>query len=142
MFDRLDADRRCVNPQGAGRFTGRRADTAGEVREVVGRMQDFQRLFPVAAINQIVPVGNDVIHRTAVIAERNAAIHAARTLCFGVIVRQGVNEFLVIFQTLLDRLVSFGETLKFHETGGLTHYAASFFAAAAISVSARLYSCG
>ena len=35
---------------------------------------------PAVAIDQIVPVGNDVVHRAAGVAERHAAIHAARAL--------------------------------------------------------------
>ena len=142
VLDRLDAHRRRVDPQRTGGFAGRRADAAGEIREIVGGMQHVQRLLPVATVNQVIPVGNDVVHRTAVVAERNAAIHAACALNLGLFVGQGVDEFLVVFQALFDRLVSLGKTLEFHESSRLAHYAASFRAAAAISVRARLYSCG
>ena len=38
------------------------------------------RVFPAVAIDEIIPVRNDVVHRTAGVAERHAAIHAARAL--------------------------------------------------------------
>ena len=40
------------------------------------RIASFQR----SAIDEIVPVRNDVVHRAAGVAERHAAIHAARAL--------------------------------------------------------------
>src|SRR5574343_245285 len=142
MLNRLDAHRRRVDAQRTGSLAGRRADATGEIREVVGGVQHFQGLLPVAAVNQIVPVRNDVVDRATVVAERNAAIHAARALRLGSVVRQGLDEFLVVRQALFDRFVGLFEALELHESSRLAHYAASFCAAAAISVSARLYSCG
>jgi hypothetical protein len=49
VLDRLDAHRVGVDVERAGGFAGRRADAAGEVGEVVGRVQDLDRLLPVAA---------------------------------------------------------------------------------------------
>ena len=40
----------------------------------------IERLPPAVAVDEIVPVGNQVAQRTPVMAERNAAIHAARCL--------------------------------------------------------------
>ncbi|OHC82913.1 MAG: hypothetical protein A3J99_03110 [Sideroxydans sp. RIFOXYD2_FULL_59_7] len=84
-------------------------------------MQHVQRLFPVAAIYQVVPVGDDVVDRTAVVAERNAAVHTARTLLFSLGIAQMRDEFLIMLQTLLDRRVTFTDAIKFHESGWLTH---------------------
>ena len=128
--------------QGAGGLAGRRADAAGEFREIVGRMQDFQRFLPVAVEHQIVPVRNDVVDRAAVGAEGNAAIHAARTLRPGLLLVQGGDEFLVVLQANSDRLVGLLDPVKFEKSGGLAHYAISFSAVAAISSRARRYSCG
>ena len=92
-----------VDVQRAGGLARRRTDAAGEVREVVGRVRDLDRFLPVATVNQIIPVGNDVVHRTAVVAERDAAVHAARALFARFFVGQGDDEFLVVLETLLDR---------------------------------------
>ncbi len=40
----------------------------------------IERLLPLLAIDQVVPVGDLVVDRTAVVTERDAAIHAARGL--------------------------------------------------------------
>jgi hypothetical protein len=97
VLDRLDADRIVVDAQRAGGLARRRADAAGEFREVVGRMQVLERLAVVAVIDQVVPVRDDVVDRAAVVAERDAAIHAARALHLG-LGRSGEREFLVVLQ--------------------------------------------
>ena len=58
---------------------------AGQTRPVnsgklLVRVQVARRLLPVAAIDQIVPVRDLVVHRAAVVTEGDAAIHAARGL--------------------------------------------------------------
>src|SRR5690606_2499256 len=91
VFDGLDANRVIVDVQGTGRFAGSGAYASGEFRKVVGGMQYIERAAPVLPINQIIPVGNDIVDRAAAGAERYAAIHTPRALllCFGV--GQGVN---------------------------------------------------
>ncbi len=79
-FDRLDRDRVVLDVESARRFARRRADAPGEFREVVGRMQGLQRCQPLIAIDEVVPVRDQVVDRAAVVAERDAAIHAARRL--------------------------------------------------------------
>ncbi len=88
-FDGLDGDRVVVDVERAGRLARRRADAAGEVRKIIGRVQVARGFFPVAAIDQIVPVRNLVVDRAAgrhvgkklgAVAVGHAAIHAARGL--------------------------------------------------------------
>ena len=47
-------------------------------------VQALERLFPSAVINEVVPLGNQIVNRAAVfgLTERHAAVHAARALCF------------------------------------------------------------
>src|SRR5690606_38451156 len=59
-LDGLDADRLARDVQRTRGFTRRRADAAGEFGELVGRVQDIDGLAPVAPIDQIIPVRNDV----------------------------------------------------------------------------------
>ena len=49
---------------------------------------------PLVAVDQVVPVRDHVVDRTAVVAERNAAIHAARGLAVQRFGRQRLDEFL------------------------------------------------
>ena len=58
---------------------------AGQTRpvnsgKVVGRVQVLQRRLPLVAVDEVVPVGDQVVDRAALVAERDAAIHAARRL--------------------------------------------------------------
>src|SRR5690606_25711730 len=82
-FDRLDGYGRVGEVERAGGLAGRRADAAGDLREVVGGMQVRQRPLPVAMIDEVVPVGDLVVHRAAGVTIGNAAIHAARGLVAG-----------------------------------------------------------
>src|SRR6185295_1397074 len=64
-FDAFDGDRVVVDVERAGGFAWRRADAAGHLGEVVGGVQVLRSLFPAAGIDQIVPVRDLVVHRTA-----------------------------------------------------------------------------
>src|SRR5262249_39950486 len=61
----------------AGGLARGRAEPAGELGEVVGGVQPLGRARPVAAPDEIVPFRDEVPQRAAVVAERDAAVHAA-----------------------------------------------------------------
>lgn len=52
----------------------------GELREVVGRVQALDRALQVVAPDQVVPLGDDVAQRTALVAERDAAVRTTARL--------------------------------------------------------------
>src|SRR5436190_5072682 len=91
-FDRLDRDRVVVDVERAGRLTRRRADPPGEFGEIVGRMQCLQRGLPLVAIDEVVPVRDQVVDWAAFVTERNTAIHAARRLLAVLGVGQRLDE--------------------------------------------------
>ena len=75
----------------------RRAQAAGELREVVRPVQLLDRLLPAVAIDEVVPVRDQVPERAAVVAERDAALHAARPLCsWRLGERQRADEFVEV----------------------------------------------
>ena len=76
-FDRFDRHRIAIDAEHAGAFAGRRAQPSRELGEVVGRVQALDRRLPSIAIDQVVPVRDQVAERAAAVAERNAAVHAA-----------------------------------------------------------------
>ncbi len=121
-FNALDADRVVVDVQGAGFLAGRRADAAGELREVVGGMQHLAGTLPLAAIHQVVPVGNQVIDRATLVAEGYAAIHAARTLGGQRLITQGNDEFLEVLDALFHRCIATILARELHEARRLAHY--------------------
>ena len=83
-LDDPDRHRVTVNPQDAGRLAGGRTEASSKFREIVRRMQRLQRILPSSAMNQIVPFGDEVHHRTAImaLAEGHPAVHTARALGF------------------------------------------------------------
>ena len=129
-FDGLDGDRIVVDVERAGGFARRRADAAGEFREIVGRVQVARGFFPVALIDQIVEIRNLVVdraarrarrHRAGAVAIGNAAIHAARGLVAGVLLAQGNDEFAIVLHALGDRRVFAVVPLDFQKTCNLAH---------------------
>ena len=83
------------------------------------------------AIREVVPVRNDVVDRTARLAERNAAVHAARTLLRRFILLERLNELVIGAHTLVDRQRHLVDAGKLHESGDLAHYATCLCLAAA-----------
>ena len=80
FFDLLDRHRRLIDAEHARGFAGRGTNSSGKFREIVGGVQLADGLFPASAINQIIPVRNEIVDRASGVAERHAAIHAARAL--------------------------------------------------------------
>src|SRR6516165_9558688 len=66
----------------AGALARRRAQPPGELGEVVGGVQPPGRLGPVLAPDQVVPLRDEVTQRAALVAERDAAVHAPPGLEF------------------------------------------------------------
>ena len=69
-----------VDAEHARGLARRRAQPAGELREVVGGVQPLDRAVPVVAPDQVVPLRDEVAERAALVAERDAAVHAAAGL--------------------------------------------------------------
>ena len=78
-------------------------------------------VFQWSLVDEIVPVGDLVVHRAAVVAIGDAAIHAARRLALHLGLGQRLDELLPMLQPLLDRAVAAVVTLEFHEAGDLAH---------------------
>ena len=122
-LNQLDGNRRLVDAQHAGGFAGRGTDASGELREVVGGVQAADCIFPAAVVDEIVPIGNEVVDRTAGMAEGHAAIHAARALLALLLLR----ERLVNLEPVLDPFVDLAArrqfALKLQKPSDLTHAA-------------------
>jgi hypothetical protein len=123
LFDLLDRHRRLIDAQHASRFAWRGTNPPGEFRKIIGGVQLPNGIFPAAAINQIVPVGDDVIDRTSCVTERDAAIHTARALVAQLRLRKILIDFEPIVHAFCDWPARGEFTAVFHEAGGLTHAA-------------------
>ena len=120
-FDRFDRDRLIDDVERAGCLAGGGADAARKFGEIVGGMQHGERVFPVPFIDQMVPVGDDVVHRTAIVAVGNAAIHAARGLRLqGRIIRLD-DKFAVILQPLFRVEIVPLAAIQLKKSGFLAH---------------------
>src|SRR5690606_7967260 len=93
---------------------------------VVGRVERLERELPVAAIDQVVPVRDDVVDRAAALAERDAAVHAARPLLRRLVVGQVQDELAVVPHARLRVFGGLLEALELEESGDFAHVAASF----------------
>ncbi len=121
VLDGLDAHRVVIDVEHARGLARRRADAAGELGEVVRRVQHRGSVLPLVRVHQVVEVRNDVVDRAAAVAERRAAVHAARGLHLGVVDLQADDEFLVVLQARLHGRVALLEALVLHEAGDFSH---------------------
>jgi hypothetical protein len=129
-LDVLDGNGRINDAEGAGAFTGGRTDAAGELGKIVGLVQPVKRLLPEVAVDQIVPLRDQVIDRTATghaadkfpgMTERNAAIHAASPLgTQGVVVHLQV-ELVPVTDSLQRLPVGRHFALVFQKSGCFSH---------------------
>ena len=121
---------------------------AGQTRpvnsgKVVRRMQVARRPFPVAGVDEIVPVGDLVVHRAAggAVAIGNAAIHAARRLLLQIVVVEGQGELAEVPHAIARELVLLLLPVVFEEACDLAHDAVCAPYSAAWSVRKRSISC-
>src|SRR5579862_5504015 len=121
LLDVLDRDRVVVDVEDARLLARGGADAAGELGEVVRRVQPIDRLAPAPAVHEVVPVGDDVPERAALVTEGDATIHAARALALQHLVGRALLELAPVLQAVGDRLLVDLLALELEEPGDLTH---------------------
>ena len=97
-LDLLDGDRVLVDAEHARALARRRAQPAGELGEVVGGVQPVDGVLPPVAVHEVVPVGDDVAERAAVVAERDAAVHAPAGLGLELVLGERLVDLLPVEQ--------------------------------------------
>src|ERR1700685_95483 len=80
VFDLLNGDCGLIDSEHARSFTRCGTNAPGEFREVIGGVQLADRFSPTSAIDEIIPVGNQIVDGASRLAKGNATIHAARAL--------------------------------------------------------------
>ena len=123
-LDLLDGDRVGVDAEHAGGLAGRRAQPPGELREVVGRVQPLARRVPVVLVDEVVPLRDEVPERAAVVAEGDAAVHAARRLVVQVLRGEVLVDLLPVADADVDRAARRQLAVVLEEAGGVGHGAA------------------
>ena len=86
-------------------------------------MQVARGLLPTVVVNQIVPIGDLVVDRAAIVAIGNAAIHAARRLVARALVGQRNDEFIVVAHPVGGGRVFPLLPINFQKARNLPHYA-------------------
>ena len=86
-----------VNAEHAGGLTRCRTNSTGELGEVVSGVETLDGALEIVSPDKVVPLGNEVSQRTALMAEGNATIHAPARLT-----RQGsrIPGFVNLFPVL------------------------------------------
>ena len=121
-LDLLDGHRIGVDAEHTGGLTRGRAQPPGELREVVGGVQPVDRILPTVPVDQVVPLRDEVAQRTAVVAERDSAIHTPRCLLLQGSVIEVLIDLVPVAQTQRHR-----PTLRclpagdLHEAAGISH---------------------
>jgi len=109
VLDVLDRDRRRVDAKYARPFARRRTHAPGELRKVIGLVQTIERLTPQTSIDQIVPLGDEVVDGAACgsttdhlagVAKRHTTIHA--TCCL--VAQAAIIEMVMELAPILDPL--------------------------------------
>ncbi len=121
VLDALDRDRIAVDAEDAGAFARRRAQPAGELGKVVRRQQALDRRLPAIAVDEIVPVRNQIAEWAALMAERDAAVHAAGALLRERLGRVGKVDLPPIPEPLGNRSRRLLPAADLDEPGRLTH---------------------
>ena len=123
LFNILYGDCRISDAQDTGTFTRSGANTARKFRKVVGGMQSIQRCPPLAAVNQVVPFGDQVIYRASIsrLTKGHPAIHAAGTLGLQIGWRHLRENLIKIAHALTCFAVGYANTWVFLKSSYLTH---------------------
>ena len=101
-LDLLDGHRVLVDAEDARRLTRCRAQPPGELREVVGGVQALDAVPPAVPVHQVVPLGDQGPQRTTVVAERDTAIHAARSLDLEGLLRELLVDLFPVLEAQVD----------------------------------------
>ena len=127
-LDLLDRDGVGVDRQHARGLARGGAERAGELGEVVGGVQPLDGLAPVVAVDQVVPLRDEVAQRAALVAERDAAVHAAAGLRLQVGAREVLVDLAPVPQPQVDRPAHGQLPRGGQEPLGVTHVRASMIA--------------
>ena len=120
-FDLLDRDGVLVDAEHARGFARRRAQPAGELGEVVRGVQPRDGLAPLVAVDEVVPVGDEVAERAALVAERNAAVHAPARLHLQLVARERLVDLFPVAQPHRHRTPRRRRPVVLHEAFDVTH---------------------
>src|SRR5918995_1850554 len=110
-----------VDGEDARGLARRRTEHPRELGEVVGLVQAVYGLLPVLAVDEVVPVGDQVPQGAAGVAERHAAVHAARGLALELLLGHRLVDVAVVLDALLNGPLRGRLASDFEESFGISH---------------------
>ena len=84
-------------------------------------MKLAQRFLPAPVVNQIIPVGDEIVDRTPGVAEGHAAIHATRALIAQLLFRKVLVNLEPVVHALGDGTANGALAAVLHEPRRFTH---------------------
>ena len=120
-FDLLNCYGVLVHTKNTCRFARSWAQTASEFWKVIRCVQALDCLLPMTAIHEVVPVRNQVAQWTAVIAERNTAVHATPCLMVQLASIKRLVDLFPVFKSQCDWASCWATTTPLKKSGCLTH---------------------
>jgi hypothetical protein len=84
-------------------------------------MQAFAGLAPVLPVDEVVPVRDEVAERTTVVAERDAAVHAAAGLLPEIVLREGFVDLSPVAETDRNRSTFREDAIVLEEAAWIAH---------------------
>src|SRR6056297_1031678 len=99
-------------------------------------MEHVQRIAPVVLVNEMVPIRDHVVHRTAVVTIGNPAIHAARGLTGQRLIVGLHHKFAIIFKPFFGLDIIPLAAIQFEKSGVFTHLSC-LYSAATLAASRR-----
>ena len=103
FFDVFNRHRIVVDVKDTGCFARGRADPSGELRKVIGRMQNPKSRLPVPQEYLMVKIRNNIAQWAAHVTKRHRAVHAPAALSLGFIFRPALIEFPIVALSLCNR---------------------------------------
>ena len=120
-LDLLDQHWLGHDPEHAGAFAWRRAEPAGELGEVVRRVQAVARFGEATALDEVVPLRDQVAQGATLVAERDAAAHAPGRLLGELLTPEGKIDLPPVPDPGLDRAAPRTGALVTQESPRISH---------------------
>ena len=132
IFIGADGDRIAVSAAGTRLFTQGGTHARGELGKAVGHFQTVVRLLPRAETDKVVPLGDQIVQRTArdhaadrqaCLTERYAAVHATLALMLAIRFTDRGVELVIVFDTFFHGICRIILSFIFHKSVGISHTA-------------------
>jgi hypothetical protein len=121
VFDALNGNRILIDTEDARPLARSGTQSTGELREVIRGMKPFDCRGPVAAVDEVVPLRDEVSEWAALVAEGNATVHAASSLLSRLLFGEGLVDLAPVTQAYGHGSTTRQLAIALQESSRLTH---------------------